>query len=59
MIQPFSSKFLSPTTKYRSMSVLMAVHDFPEISQEKIAGITHLSSSMVNNYIKSLRRENT
>ena len=57
MIQPFSSKFLMPTTKYRNMSVLMAVHDFPEISQEKIAGITHLSSSMVNNYVKNLKRE--
>ena len=57
MIQPFNSNFLTPTKKYRTMSVLMAVHDFPEISQKAIGRITHLSSSMVNNYISDLRKK--
>ncbi len=39
------------------MSVLMAVHDVPKISQKKIGKMTHLSSSMVNNYINSLKNE--
>ncbi len=39
------------------MSVLMAVHDVPKISQKKIGTMTHLSSSMVNNYINSLKSE--
>lgn len=57
MIQPFNSEFLAPTKKFRRLSVLMAVHKFPEISQHKIGRITHLSSSMVNNYIKKLQED--
>lgn len=57
MIQPFNSEFLAPTKKFRRLSVLMAVHKFPEISQHKIGRITHLSSSMVNNYIKELQED--
>ena len=57
MIEPFNFQFLTPTKKCRNMSVLMAVHDLPEISQKKIGHMTHLSSSMVNNYIHSLKHE--
>ncbi len=35
----------------------MAVRDVPRISQKKIGGMTHLSSSMVNNYIRDLKEE--
>lgn len=39
------------------MSVLLAIHDTSKISQHKIAEMTHLSSSMVNNYIRTLQEE--
>ena len=54
MIPPFSSEFLAPTKRFRRLSVLLAIHDSSQISQHKIARIAHLSSSMVNNYIKEL-----
>jgi hypothetical protein len=57
MIEPFTASFLSPNKKYRRLSVLMAIHDAPENSQHKIGRITHLSSSMVNNYIKEFQAE--
>jgi len=57
MIQPFNSSFLVPTKRFRRLSVLLAVHNTPRISQHKIAEMTHLSSSMVNNYIKGLKQE--
>ncbi len=55
MIQPFNTDFLSPTKKYRYLSVLMAIQESPNASQHKIGKKTHLSSSMVNNYIKALK----
>ncbi len=54
MIPPFSSEFLAPTKRFRLLSVLLAIHDSSQIGQHKIARIAHLSSSMVNNYIKEL-----
>ncbi|MEW6667503.1 MAG: winged helix-turn-helix transcriptional regulator [Thermodesulfobacteriota bacterium] len=57
MISPFASTFHMPAIKLRRLSVLMAIHNSPRLSQHKIARITHLSSSMVNNYIKKLQRE--
>ncbi len=57
MIEPFDSQFLSPTKKYRRLSILLAIHDTPKISQHKMAEMAHLSSSMVNNYIKELQEE--
>ncbi|MBN1103521.1 MAG: winged helix-turn-helix transcriptional regulator [Deltaproteobacteria bacterium] len=57
MIKPFASTFHTPATKLRRLSVLMAIHDSPRLSQHKIARITRLSSSMVNNYIKKLEKE--
>ena len=56
MIQPFQSKFLTPTKKFRRLSVLSAIRSAPRISQHKIAEIIYLSSSMVNNYMKELEK---
>ncbi len=57
MIEPFTSEFLTPTKKFNELSVLLAIHDNPKGSQHQIAGIAHLSSSMVNNYMKRLQQE--
>ncbi len=57
MIEPFTSEFLTPTKKFNELSVLLAIHDNPRGSQHQIAGIAHLSSSMVNNYMKRLQQE--
>ena len=57
MIKPFGSKYLSPTKAFRRFSVLLSIHDAPESSQHVIGKHTHLSSSMVNNYIKQFKQE--
>jgi predicted transcriptional regulator len=57
MIQAFCSKYLTPTKHCRRLSVLLTVHNEPQVSQHKIAKKTNLSSSMVNNYIKCLKDE--
>ncbi|RPI78477.1 MAG: winged helix-turn-helix transcriptional regulator [Desulfobacteraceae bacterium] len=55
MIEPFNSKFLLPNKLYRRLSVLLAIRNKTRISQHQIAKLTHLSSSMVNNYMKELQ----
>jgi DNA-binding MarR family transcriptional regulator len=57
MIEPFNSKFLLPNKLYRQLSVLMAIRTKARISQHQIAKLTHLSSSMVNNYMKELQEK--
>ena len=57
VIEPFDSKFFSPTKEFRRFSVLFAIQNSPEMSQQQMGDITHLSSSMVNNYIKQLKNE--
>jgi len=57
MIEAYHLKFLSPTKKFRLLSVLFSIYAEPNASQHKIASNTNLSSSMVNNYIKWLRQE--
>ena len=57
MIQPFNAEFFAPTKKLRRLSILLSIHNVSEISQHQIGRITHLSSSMVNNYIKELRKD--
>ncbi len=57
MIQPFVSEFLNPTKKFRSLSILLAIHNDPKISQHKIGKSTNLSSSMVNNYMKMFQEK--
>ena len=57
MIEPFTSSFLMPTKRFRRLSVLLAIHNNPNVSQHKMAEISRLSSSMVNNYIKKFKEE--
>ena len=57
MIYLDNSRFLSPTKDFRRLSILLAIHNAPQASQSKTALATRLSSSMVNNYIKELRRD--
>jgi DNA-binding MarR family transcriptional regulator len=57
MIELFISKFLSPTKVFRRFSVLLSIHHCSDISQNQIGERTHMSSSMVNNYIKQFKKE--
>jgi len=57
MIRLTESSFHTPAIKLRRLSVLLAIHDSPRISQHKIAQLADLSSSMVNNYMKRLQTE--
>jgi len=57
MIKPYKSKYLSPTKAFRRLAMLLSIHHSPKASQHQIAKGTHLSSSMVNNYIKLLKQE--
>ena len=57
MIKAFHLRFLSPTKQSRLLSVLFSIYEEPDASQHKIAANTNLSSSMVNNYIKWLKRD--
>jgi DNA-binding MarR family transcriptional regulator len=58
MLKPFPFKYISPTKYTRCLSVLLSIHNTPDISQHKIAKRSNLSSSMVNNYIKQLKQAN-
>lgn len=55
MIELFKSQYLLPTKEFRCLSMLLAIHHFPKSSQNALGKMTHLSSSMVNNYIKDLK----
>lgn len=57
MIEPFHTKYLLPTKEFRCLSLLHALYEEPAISQKTLGDSTHLSSSMVNNYIKQFRKE--
>jgi len=57
MIQPFNAEFLAPTKKFRRLSILLSIYNISELSQHEIGRVTHLSSSMVNNYIKGFRKD--
>lgn len=52
MFEPITSKFLTPSKELRRLSILSAICNDSKISQHRIGHVTHLSSSMVNNYIK-------
>jgi DNA-binding MarR family transcriptional regulator len=58
MIHTPDSRFLTPTKELRRLSILLAIQGDTEVSQHKIAQVAHLSSSMVNIYIKELQQEN-
>lgn len=55
MLEPFASSFLSPTRESRRLSILLAIHANPRASQHRLAGLTGLSSAMVNNYVRELQ----
>jgi len=57
MIQPYASKFLTPSKKLRRLAVLLTIYNGSDTSQHKIGKMTRLSSSMVNNYVKELQQE--
>lgn len=57
MIEPFHTKYLLPTKEFRCLSLLHALYEEPAISQKNLGDSTHLSSAMVNNYIKQFRKE--
>ncbi|MBF0200687.1 MAG: winged helix-turn-helix transcriptional regulator [Desulfamplus sp.] len=57
MIEPYHSKYLSPSKEFRKLSLLLLIKDGANISQHTLAEKSHLSSSMVNVYIKDLADE--
>jgi DNA-binding MarR family transcriptional regulator len=57
MIEPFHTKYLVPTKEFRCLSLLHALYEEPLISQKNLGRSTHLSSAMVNNYIKQFRED--
>ncbi|MCP3952431.1 MAG: winged helix-turn-helix transcriptional regulator [Desulfobacterales bacterium] len=57
MITSLQSDYLVPAKNHRYLSVLMAINTEPNSSQHRIGRDTGLSSSMVNNYIRSFREE--
>jgi DNA-binding MarR family transcriptional regulator len=52
-----NSAYFIPDKALRKLSLLLAIHEKPRLSQHAIGQLTHLSSSMVNNYIKLFKRE--
>lgn len=52
MIEAFNTRYLLPTKELRCLSLLLAIYENPASSQKAIGTSTHLSSSMVNNYMK-------
>lgn len=57
MITLFNSAYFSPNKALRKLALLFAIHEAPQASQHAIGKMVHLSSSMVNNYIKLFREE--
>ena len=56
MIIPYTTTYFSPSKECRRLSILMLIKDMPNSSQHHIAEKSHLSSSMVNIYIKELKQ---
>lgn len=56
MLKMLSSNFFLPTKNFRYLSVLLAVHHNPDISQHGIAQEVDMSSAMVNGYIKEMKK---
>lgn len=57
MLKILSTEFFLPTKKFRSLSVLLAIHHNNNISQHAIGVEVGMSSSMVNGYIKTLSQD--
>nr|WP_319492715.1 winged helix-turn-helix transcriptional regulator [uncultured Desulfobacter sp.] len=56
LIIPYTTTYFSPSKEYRRLSILMLIKDMPHSSQHVLAQKSHLSSSMVNIYIKELKQ---
>ena len=56
MIEPYNSMYLSPGKQFRRLSLLLLIKDNAHTSQHALAEESHLSSSMVNIYIKELSK---
>lgn len=57
MIEPYQSKYLAPSKRYRRFSLLLSIKKNARITQKQLGRETWLSSSMVNNYIKEMVKE--
>lgn len=57
MIAPYKTTFFSPSKEYRYLSLLLLIKEMPKASQHQLAEKSHLSSSMVNIYIRELSKE--
>lgn len=57
LITLFNSAYFSPNKALRKLALLLAIYEKPSSSQHAIGRLVHLSSSMVNNYIKLFKRE--
>jgi len=57
LIEPYNSLYLSPSKEFRRLSLLLLIKGNAHISQHALAEKSHLSSSMVNIYIKELSKD--
>ncbi|MBI4774546.1 MAG: winged helix-turn-helix transcriptional regulator [Deltaproteobacteria bacterium] len=57
LVDPGISKFLLPTKQFRELFILACLNENPSMSQHILAERVHLSSTMVNNYIRRLADE--
>ncbi|SLM30111.1 putative Regulatory protein MarR [Desulfamplus magnetovallimortis] len=57
MIEPYNAKYLSPSKEFRRLSLLLQIKENSNISQHTLADRSHLSSSMVNVYIREMTEE--
>ncbi len=51
------SHFFLPTTQFRQLAILLAVHHEPNLSQHRIAAQCHMSSAMAHQYIRTLHKK--
>ncbi len=57
MLKIFDSQFLAPNKEYKKLALLSTIDSAPDCSQHYLGRVTSLSSSMVNNYIKTFKKE--
>ncbi len=55
MINLNSTKYLHPTKHFRQLSVMLALHNDPDLRQQDIADQVNMSGAMVNSYIKQMK----
>ncbi len=57
MLKIFDSQFLAPNKEYKKLALLSTIDATPDCSQHYLGRVTSLSSSMVNNYIKTFKND--